>query len=115
LFSEFPRDVVAEILDPFHEKVGVIILKNMKFPPEFLSIAGFHHTPDKAVHSREMAYVVYLANKLCHAIGEGYPPLDDFEIDDEEETLCTINLGAMDALGLVDELKLHLEELKNII
>ena len=48
-----------------HQELGGIIARNWKFPPEITAGIEHHHDPQKAGQNREIASMVYVADKLA--------------------------------------------------
>jgi len=54
-----------------HQSLGATIARRWRFPPGVITAIGYHHYPNEATDSREIAATVYVANRMVSAMGIG--------------------------------------------
>jgi putative nucleotidyltransferase with HDIG domain len=73
-----------------HQELGEKIARRWRFPEEITSAIGCHHCPDKAKTDKDIAYVVYAANRIVNAMDEEQAQMNPFV---PEEDSAFIHLG----------------------
>lgn len=53
-----------------HQELGEKIARRWRFPEEITSAIGYHHCPEKAKTDKDIAYVVYAADRIVNAMDE---------------------------------------------
>jgi putative nucleotidyltransferase with HDIG domain len=62
-----------------HQELGEIIALRWRFPPEVVVAIGHHHSPQKAQSDRDMASIVYVANRIVGDLDEDNKRVDTLE------------------------------------
>ena len=75
-------DVERKALGIGHQELGEVIARRWQFPPEVVLAIGHHHDPDTAPTDRDVVTIVYIANEMANALGQGHqienpPRLDE--------------------------------------
>lgn len=87
-FCELERQVVGYD----HQQLGLALCEQWKFPRSCQLVAGFHHRPAAlAVNNRLLVSLVYVADTLCCAAGNGFNLTAKSQVIDE---------GLIAAIGL---------------
>lgn len=69
VFSELERSIIG--LD--HQELGLALAEQWKFPRTCQVVAGYHHTPKRAMaDARLLVTVVYIADTICCNAGMGF-------------------------------------------
>lgn len=84
-----------EVLCVDHQELGKIIAERWKFPAEVVMAIGFHHSPMEAPSHRDMAALVYVADRIVSAMPHG-----DRDDESEPEPFEPENDAIARALGL---------------
>ncbi len=87
-----------------HQQLGGIIATNWRFPPEIIASIAHHHDPQELKEHKDVASIVYVANRMVSALGIG-AGLDGFLQPNHDEVF--IDLGMNDA-KVVDKLLMDL-------
>ena len=60
-----------QVLGIDHQQLGALIAHRWKFPPAVITAIGCHHSPEKAKEHKDVAGIVYVANRMVSAVGIG--------------------------------------------
>jgi putative nucleotidyltransferase with HDIG domain len=80
LFIEAERRAIG--ID--HQELGEIIALRWQFPPEVVVAIGNHHSPHKAQSDRDIAAIVYVANRIVMDMNEQNRKLDPIAPESDE-------------------------------
>ena len=64
-------DAEREILGIDHQQLGILIARRWRLPTEVATAVGYHHSPMEAPAHRDVASLVYVANRMVSALGIG--------------------------------------------
>lgn len=64
-------DAEREILGIDHQQLGVLIGEQWQLPREVIAAVGYHHSPQQAESNRDLASLVYVADRMVSALGIG--------------------------------------------
>ena len=107
------RFVEAErrVLGIDHQELGATIARRWRFPPGVTTAIGFHHYPNEAKDFREVAAIVYVANRMVSAMGIGCG-LDGFLQPNQDDVFLELGLTSRMAEQFMATLHGALEETK---
>jgi HD-like signal output (HDOD) protein len=77
-------DAERELLGFTHAEVGQLLAQKWQFTLTMEEVVASHHEPDRANSARELAYIVSLADSLCHKLSIGLtkrPAIDPYELE----------------------------------
>ncbi len=102
-------DAEREILGIDHQQLGGMIAQRWRFPPDVISAISCHHNPTSASEHRDIASIVYVANRMVSAIGIGCG-VDGFLQPNEDDVFLDLGITAkmvdkflVDILDAVEE------------
>jgi len=74
-----------------HQSLGATIARHWRFPPGVITAIGYHHYPNEATDSREIAATVYVANRMVSAMGIGCG-LDGFLQPNQDQVFVELGI-----------------------
>lgn len=74
-----------------HQSLGATIARRWRFPPGVITAIGYHHYPNEASDSREIAATVYVANRMVSAMGIGCG-LDGFLQPNQDQVFVELGI-----------------------
>ncbi len=87
-------DAEREVLGIDHQQLGGLIAKRWNFPDAIVAAIRFHHDPNKAHEKyRDMAKIVYVANRMVSSIGIGCG-VDGFVQPNRDEVFRELGITA---------------------
>jgi len=73
-----------EVIGINHQDLGAIVAHRWHFPPEVQTGIRHHHDPLKAKHHKDVAAIIYVANRLANSIGVGASAGDFLQPDSDD-------------------------------
>lgn len=92
-----------------HQSLGATIARRWRFPPGVITAIGYHHYPNEAKDSREIAATVYVANRMVSAMGIGCG-LDGFLQPNQDQVFVELGITTRMVEQFMATLLVALEE-----
>lgn len=109
-FLEAERDILG--ID--HQELGGLIARRWNFPSGVVAAIAHHHSPQEAEENRQVASVVYAANRMVAAMGIG-AGVDGFLNPNQDHVFATLELDARSIERLMADVFVALDETKKFL
>ncbi len=103
-----------EILGIDHQELGALIATRWNFPPAVVTGIAHHHSPQDADENRQVASIVYAANRMVAAMGIG-AGVDGFLNPNQDHVLETLSLDGRSIEKLMADVFVALDETKRFL
>ncbi|MGH9565654.1 MAG: HDOD domain-containing protein [Candidatus Angelobacter sp.] len=79
------HEAELRLLEITHAETGKLVAERWRLPAEMISVVTCHHDPRNATAHRGLVALISLSDILCRMNGLGHGPVEDREVDFEEE------------------------------
>ncbi|ROQ90755.1 HDOD domain-containing protein [Desulfosoma caldarium] len=109
-FLEAERNILG--ID--HQELGGLIARRWNFPPAVVAGITYHHNPQDAEESHQVAAIVYAANRMVGAMGIG-TGVDGFLNPNQDHVFEALKLDARTIERLMADVFVALDETKKFL
>lgn len=97
-----------------HQELGEKIARRWRFPDEITSAIGCHHSPEQAKSDKDIALVVYAANRIVNAMDEELSRLNPL-VPEDDPTFVHLGLSQSIVTNLQARLTESLEGIQQFL
>lgn len=104
-----------EALGIDHQELGEMISRRWKFPEEVVTGIGYHHFPQKAKTCRDIAAIVYVANRMAAAMQPDQDSNEDTFEPERDPIFLKLGISAQLSLELQARLESAMDGVKQFL